>query len=53
MAMDAIKYVIGRQQKNLTDTNNTQYETASDYYKIWSMGGNMNGQQKLRGETNY
>ncbi len=52
IVMDSIKCVIARRQQALVSEGKNEYASASDYYKIWSMNGNM-GQQKLRTKTNY
>lgn len=54
-AMDAIKFIVGRREKILSQSNSLKenYKTASHYYKLWSMPGQSLGQQKFRGETNY
>ncbi len=50
--MDAIKYVVGRRKKLLEQQQGNNI-TATEFYKLWSMPGQMLGQQKFRGETNY
>ena len=52
IVMDSIKCVIARKQQALVSAGKNEYVSASDYYKVWSMNGNL-GQQKLRTKTNY
>jgi hypothetical protein len=46
--MEAAKYVSARRQKYLIDQSNSEIKSVSDYYKIWSLPGQMIGQQKFR-----
>jgi hypothetical protein len=50
--MDTIKYVLAYKQFELQDSKNRKYTQACDYYKVWSINGNI-GQQKLSGHTSY
>lgn len=49
IVMDVVKYVIGRREKILRESRNSEYYSSADYYKIWSLPGQMIGQQKFRG----
>jgi hypothetical protein len=51
--MDSIKYVIARRQFLLEKEKIVGYADVSDFYKLWSISGQMIGQQKLRAETNF
>ncbi len=51
MVMDAVKCVAGRRQLMLEREGSKEYAGASDYYKLWSLNGNI-GQQKIRIEAN-
>ena len=53
MVMDSIKHVVGRRQKILEQQQDLMYKSSSDYYKIWSFPGQMVGQLKFRGESNF
>jgi hypothetical protein len=53
LAMDSIKYVIARRQFLLEKERIVGYADVSDFYKLWSISGQMIGQQKLRAETNF
>lgn len=50
--MDAVKCVAGKKQLALQRSGNKEYASASDYYKVWSLNGNI-GQQKIRYESNF
>jgi hypothetical protein len=53
--MDTIKCVIGRREVSLAQLPKDakkEFESASDYYRLWSMSGYL-GQQKLRSNTNF
>ena len=52
MVMDSAKCVVGRRQLRLQRESSREYASASDYYKLWSINGNL-GQQKIRLETNF
>lgn len=51
LVMDVVKYVVGRREQliNSSSTAPRTYQSAADYYKIWSLSGQMIGQQKFRG----
>lgn len=42
----------GRREVTLGKQGQQAYNSASDYYKLWSMSGYL-GQQKLRSSTNF
>jgi hypothetical protein len=49
--MDSIKCVAGRRELALMRNCKSGYASASDYYKVWSLNGNI-GEQKIRKEIN-
>jgi hypothetical protein len=50
MVMDSVKCVAGRKQLALEREGNKEYASASDYYRVWSLNGNI-GQQKIKLEV--
>jgi hypothetical protein len=41
MVMDSVKCVAGRKQLALEREGNKEYAIASDYYRVWSLNGNI------------
>lgn len=43
--MDALKYVLARKQKELSNNPSSQWADVADYYKIWALNGHYSFQK--------
>jgi hypothetical protein len=46
--MDAVRYVVGLKHKLIEAGNITGYDSAADYFKLWTYPGQMAAQIKFR-----